>query len=235
MVNNIELNTVNLANNFVMYCEAEVTYNGRAQSTSKKGNYLIIHKRDGSFVIHNAENCKPMNYQTKKSILSLNDDILTSKSKHESISVKIYKLNHYYELDDWCTDPINLTGSEFDLREKFIQNYHTNLGMLTASEAARCKIYKEFKTPFGNIDLLIIVDNFYFVLEFKRGKASLAACSQLKRYVDYLVGIGKDVNGYLVSPNISKPALDYIMKCNMLWHMQFDFNTNFDNSFLLTK
>jgi len=207
------LGTINLVNNFILYCNAEVTYIGRARSESKNGNYLVIHKRDGSLVIHNAENCKPMNYQTKKSILSVDGNTLVSKSKSETILVKVNRLDHHYELDDWCSEPIVLTGSEYDLREKFI----------VERSGHASKLYKEFKTPIGNIDLLIIdFNNVYEVLEFKRNKASLAGCSQLKRYVDYIAGTGKVVRGYLVAPSISRSALAYLRGLN-LEYVKFTF------------
>jgi hypothetical protein len=129
---------------------------------------------------------------------------LISTRKGEKITVKIQKIHYYKELVDWSNNKIDITKTEANLRDYIVDNIDEIFGIKSS------EVFKEFKTPVGSIDILAIdIHDIYHVIEVKRGKASLSACSQLERYSNYFVDIFKNVKDYLASPDISKNALIY--------------------------
>jgi len=196
---------------FSLYADIDVTYNGRASSTLERGKYLIIHKSDGTLLIMGGSLYKPRNYQSPGAVLKINGNQLTSSRKDECISITVHQIISYVEYPEWSISRTKITKTERELRDriaKFIRDF-----IPTAAE-----VFIEFQTPVGNIDILVIDnDGLYNVIEVKRGKANLAACSQTNRYSDYFKSLGYCTKNYIASPSISQNALNYAEERGIIW------------------
>ena len=195
---------IRVEQSFILYANCEVYYDGRAKSHLDKGNYLITHKNDGTLRIDGGSLCTPLNYQPPGAVLYKQGNRLLSNRKDEKILIKVFDIHYYQELKEWSTNKIEITKTEAQLRDKLMENIEEVLGVKAK------EIFKEFKTPVGLVDLLVI-DEFdtYHVVEVKRGKANLATCSQLERYGYYFISIMKNVRDYIASPDISDNALRF--------------------------
>ena len=197
---------------FILYAKCRVDYDGRAKSTLEAGNHLIIHKNDGTLLIHGGALCTPLNYQPPGAILYKQGNQLISKRKDETIIITVEETLSYDELCDWSSKKIEIHKTERELRDFIADNLETILGVKFL------EVYTEFQTPVGNVDILGI-DEFevYHVIEVKRGSASLASCSQLERYSNYFIEIMKTVKDYLACPKISANALKYAADMRQTW------------------
>jgi RecB family endonuclease NucS len=196
---------------FSLYADVDVTYDGRAASTLERGNYLIVHKSDGTLLVMGGDKYKPRNYQAPGAILKLHNNQLVSTRKDERINIILHNIISYTEHHDWSVARTKVTKTEAELRDKIaasIKDYIPNA----------IEVFVEFQTPVGNVDILVIdANNVYCVIEVKRGRASLAACSQIRRYTEYFNEIGRQVKGYIASPQISKNALKHAGGHNIAW------------------
>jgi RecB family endonuclease NucS len=188
-------------NPFIIYADCEVIYNGRAASVLNRGNYVIIRKVDGSFLIHGSNKSTPINYQGPKSkIKIINDQIIVNRKK-ESIIVKVYCIRNINVLEGWSVGNLNISMTEKDLVKKFIANPEQYLRWQPAT------VTQEFKTAMGPVDVLCIdALGGKSIIEFKRHKITLNHCMQLKKYVE---AMGSNVIGYVAAPDINKKALEY--------------------------
>lgn len=197
---------------FSLYALCSITYDGRAFSTLERGRYLILYKKDGSFLIHGADLCKPRNYQGSGSKLEYRDEKLISTNKKETITVEIQEILEYSELDEWSESQIVISRTEKELSDKIFNNWHDYF------DGDFFKIQQEYRTDVGNIDVLgITMNGVYYVVEVKRRKASIPDCSQLKRYVDVLRDASKTAYGFLASPEIGDNALKCLEKYGFKW------------------
>jgi len=196
----------------MLYAECTVNYDGRAKSTLENGKHLIIHKNDGTLLIHGGRLCTPLNYQPPGAIMYKKKNKLISKRNNEIIIIAINEIITYEELHQWSAKKIAISKTEKELRDHIVAHFYEIFGFHPV------EIYIEFATPVGHIDILAIDEyNIYHVIEVKRGKASLASCSQLERYSNYFIDIMKTVRDYLTSPDISKGALNYAKKVHQTW------------------
>lgn len=203
---------VRVEQSFIFYAKCRVDYDGRAKSTLEAGNHLIIHKNDGTLLIHGGALCTPLNYQPPGAILYKQGNQLISKRKDETIIITVEKSLSYEELCSWSTKKIEIHQTEKELRDYIAGNIKGVLGFEPV------EVHVEFATPVGNVDVLAIDEwGTYHVIEVKRGSASLASCSQLERYSNYFIEIMKNVNDYLASPKISENALRYATEMRQNW------------------
>ena len=187
---------------FLIYAEASVEYDGRAYSTLDVGNYLVIYKKDGSLLIHGCDLSKPLNYQGPKSKLEYKDNILISRNKKETISIRIQKIHNYVELNDWSSNKIQISKTEQELVEKLCDDIRGYLGI-----SGYVEIYTEYRTDNGPIDVLVKNDGKIHIIEAKRKKATKNNCVQLKKYQETF---GEDTIGYIAAPDIGDNALEYL-------------------------
>lgn len=198
------MDQIRVEQSFVLYARCQVLYDGRANSTLESGNYLITHKNDGTLKIDGGTLCNPLNYQPPGAILLKHGNTLISTRKKETIKIIVDSIHFYRELKDWSTNKIKISKTEAQLRSKIAAKVDNILSIESI------EVYEEFKTPVGDIDVLAIdKNNVYHVIEVKRGKASLATCSQLKRYCGYFASVVDNYKGYIASPEISKNALTH--------------------------
>jgi RecB family endonuclease NucS len=195
---------------FSLYAECTVDYLGRARSSLEPGNYLIIRKGDGSLMIHGPKKLRPLNYQPPGAILKHVGDQLISKRKDEIIIITILQIINYTEYEQWTDNKIQISMTENDLREQIIRNVDSML------DDNIIEITKEFATPYGPIDILAIGST-YHVIEVKRGKAGIASCTQLLRYLGYFEEIGQPAVGWIMSPRIVGKAKTYLEERGCRW------------------
>jgi len=190
---------------WILYADCEVNYNGRATSNLERGNLLIIHKSDGTLLIQGGTLCTPRNYQPPQAIMHKIGNKLISKRKNETICIFIYEIIYYKELSDWSIKKIDIHKTEKDLRDYIVNNIEEILGFKPI------ELFTEFNTPVGSVDVLAIDrHNTYHIIEVKRGKISIVGCTQLERYSNYFIDIMKNVRDYLIAPEISTNALNYV-------------------------
>lgn len=188
---------------FFLYGLVTVEYDGRAQSTVGPSNFVIMHKTDGTLIIHGNYRVTPVNYQRPGSSLTYENGVLLCKSKKEDeqIKITIHKLKQYYEMPDWSTDKIAITRTESELCERIIRNIHKVIGHREA------EIHRELRTRYGPIDIVAIdSSDHYHIIEVKRRKATVNDVFQVKKYTEALSD--KDHTAYLVAPDISPKAHD---------------------------
>jgi len=200
---------INVDSPFMLYAKASIKYDGRARSILKCGNYLIIHKEDGSLLIHAANGIPPRNYQGSKSKIKIIDDKIISENKKETITIVVKEIEHYVELNNWSFEKVEITKTERELTLKLASNIEKYI------DESFEMVFVEHAIDVGIIDVLAIdSNNVHHIIEVKRGKANISACSQLKRYVECYCDFGKKVRGYVASPSASKSVYDYCYKNN---------------------
>jgi RecB family endonuclease NucS len=184
-----------------------VFYEGRAKSNLESGDRVIIIKPDGSFLVHKSEKRNPVNWQppgckvkchTEKGLIILKS--LRNKPK-EILEVEISKTHviMYFILQD--DNDLNLTGSEEEMSNYI---FYENPEII---EDGFQPIAQEKSISNGIIDIMGKDKNGNLVvLELKRGRATLDAVSQLKRYIDNLSEENIDLRGILVAPSITESA-----------------------------
>lgn len=206
---------------FVLYADCSVVYNGRACSTLERGRYLIIHKLDGTLLIHNANGNPPVNYQGSKATLSFDGSCLISHRKKESITVSINEVIEYHALSNWSVNAAVIRDTEKDLVDKLYDNWDAIIGISVVKKV------REFATTHGPIDLVgITSDGLHCIVEVKRGKASLNHCSQLNRYYEHFAANYVRCEARLACPAIGVNALNYLKAHGYTWvHLDFDSRT----------
>lgn len=203
---------INTASSFILYADSEVYYSGRASSFLDRGRYIIIHKSDGSLLIHGSSKTTPINYQGPGAKLEYADNLLISKRKSETIKVIIYNIISYIPLEEWSNLSLKIEKTEKELVQKLYNNWENYFNVKLVN------IYLEYKSNLGPIDFLgIDNENTYHVVEVKRKTAVINHCSQLKRYLESLEEQNIKTIGYIASPKISKSALAYLEKHNYKW------------------
>lgn len=201
---------------FTLFANCSIIYDGRASSTCKKGNYLIIRKGDGTLMIHGNSLTKPLNYQPPTAIMVQKENKLLSTYKHETIQIDIKEFIHYQALTNWHDNKISISKTEDELRQKFINNIHSYFETYD-------EIYTEYKTPLGPVDLLVVINNVYHVFEFKRKRTGIQTIGQITRYMSYFKEIGKEHIGYIAAPGMSDNAMNQANKKGIKF-IQIDFD-----------
>lgn len=203
---------INAATSFILYADCEVTYRGRAKSTLQRGKYLIIRKDDGCLLVHNKNKSIPQNYQAAGATLKVDDNKLISTRKKETIEILLYEVLMHQELKEWSDSEVAVSDTEKDLVNKIRSNWDTIIGVPVIN------IVAEFVTSNGPIDLVgISKDGCHYIVEVKRGIASLNNASQLNRYYEYFAVNKILAQAMLVSPRISKNALKYLEDHGYKW------------------
>jgi hypothetical protein len=193
---------------FVLLANCNVLYDGRAYSTLQDGNYLIIRKKDGTLIIHGAELQKELNYQPPGAQLIIDGSRMISKTKKETIIIDFNEVMAQINLDDLSSHRPIIQKTEEQLCKQIENKISTLLGVNVR------EIHREYQTKHGPVDIFIIDEqNCKHILEVKRRKAQISACTQLERYVQAI----PEAKGWLLSPSISKNALAYLQQHGFVW------------------
>lgn len=186
----------------VIVANCNVQYEGRASSTLEDGDYLIIIKDDNSIQIQGQKLNKSLNYMNCKTIEHRSNKIM-ARSKKEQITINLNKIISKTKFNLSDNRP-KLLNTEDDLVNKLA----ANLNLITDEKII--KVTKEFRTKYGNIDLLVETEtncgNFTnnYIIEVKRNRININACKQIQKYLECIQGVG-----ILCAPKIIKSAQDY--------------------------
>jgi RecB family endonuclease NucS len=212
---------------FTLFADCAVVYDGRAFSVLDRGNYLLIHKDDGTLLIHGARLTKPLNYQGPKTAVTwlrggpefedlcaslfeggedIPNAILVGVNKAETITIAVYQELARIESDKWSENKIKLVGKESELVAKLVAGLQTYLPDVSVRAVER-----EVQTPYGSIDVVIEDESGVFhLIEAKRKIASVSACGQIARYAKYFKdSLKRKVTEYIAAPAITKNATRY--------------------------
>lgn len=193
-----------------------VKYHGRAGSKLAEGERLILIKRDGTFLVHQNEGFKPINYQppgTRVSVNKENDELVIKarrRSPKELIEVTMPRINYVKNLQLKDDEDIDIHGTERQLADMLMED----LSMIEEGMKAR---NKESPLPQGDVDIFAEdKEGKYVVIEVKRSKAGLNAVSQLKRYVEETKKRkDRDTRGILCAPGISNKAKSHLQNSGL--------------------
>lgn len=195
---------LNIEGSWLLYAEASVEYDGRAYSTLDRGNYIIIHKEDGSLQIHGISLIAPLNYQPPGGKIEILDNKIIARRKKETITINIYNIIHFYKIENWSNNKINIRKTEKEAKEiilsilpKYIPNIKT--------------ICEEYKTDYGPVDLLVIdQNNVYHVIEIKRKKLIINNYIQLAKYLLWFKEKEIQYQGYLTGTDIKEQVRTWV-------------------------
>jgi len=204
-----------IKNNAILIITAccRVYYEGRAKSTLEYGDRVIIIKPDGSFLVHKDEKRNPVNWQPPgcKVKYGVKNDLILIKSirtkPKEILDVEISQTHviMYFIAQDY--EKLDLSGSEEDMANLI---FYENPEVI---EEGFKPTAKEKSISNGVIDIVgRDKDNNLLLLELKRGRATLDAVSQLKRYIDNLKEHNGNLRGMIVAPSITDSAMKLLKR-----------------------
>jgi RecB family endonuclease NucS len=215
---------------FIIYGNMSVTYDGRARSTIGPCELLLIHKADGSVLIHGGDLTTPKNYMPPGAKLDREHDAsifgtaiastIIFTRKNEKLTITIHAVLQYmggYQPDsmsEWSTDKIAITRTEKELVDKLIDNPKQYFGFEPKH------IEREYPTDYGPVDIALFHNPIgelaiganhshpidLHAVEVKRRKATINDCTQLLKYHDSLTQAGYIVKKCIAAPDISKNA-----------------------------
>jgi len=202
---------------FFLYGKISVTYQGRAKSTLKRGNYAVLRKSDGSIQIHGGDLIVPRNYQGPGASLELRGKkTLVSTRKNETIRILVHDIIDFVIMDDWSTDKIKLSMTEAELVQKILDD---PMKYLCTNAAHK---YTELQVKYGKIDILLsdrpvecTTKNRFLVIEVKRSKVTVNNIVQLEKYMQCFPK--NNTHGYIAGPCISANAAEYCIKKNIAY------------------
>ncbi len=193
----------------VLYGLCEVNYEGRAAARLEPMYRLIMIKRDGTLLVHEAEKREPRiwNPPPSSNVAVTDGDVLVLKSVRsrplETVTVRMPVVG-FVGFFPTSAAPYRVQGTEKDM----VRFLASNLGLI---EEGATLVGVEVPTAVGSVDLLLRgTRGELIVVEVKRDLAGPEAAHQLKRYVEYFRSREGEVRGILVSPDISASAYKYL-------------------------
>ncbi len=192
-----------------------VDYQGRAKSTLASGERLVLHKPDGTLLVHTGEGTKPVNWQpgptsTGAAVKEIEDGqealVLTvERDSPREIVTLVFEQVHLaaaFELRD--DEDLDLFGTEADIQQ--LLHLHPHL-----IEEGFTPYDIELDRRRGPMDLYgHDVHGTRTVVEVKRRTAGIEEATQLARYVERERDVHGDVRGLLAAPGISDKAMRYL-------------------------
>jgi RecB family endonuclease NucS len=182
-----------------------VDYHGRASSTLKPGERILVVKEDGSVLVHRPKGYEPVNWQPSGCLLHADKKkdalvIRAIRRKPREILIiffdRIFLVSVLSLIDK---GEFSLYASEEDMQKAIL------LQPSIVEEGLRPISYEKKVEP-GFIDVYgIDKHGRMVVIEIKRKTAGREAALQLAKYVDSLkITVNRDVRGILVAPQIAK-------------------------------
>jgi len=192
----------------------EVSYSGRAAASLKAGRRLLLIKRDGTLLVHEAEKAQPKIWQPPGSSTAayVEEGRLVVKSVRskpfETVRVVFLSVD-FVGVFDVGESELEFLGSERDVVEALTQ-------APWLIEEGLEVVGVEVPMDVGHVDILAKDrDGRYVVVEVKRDVATHEAVFQLARYVEIYRKKGLDVRGVLVAGDISSSALEYLRRYSL--------------------
>ena len=189
----------------------EVTYSGRATASLKPGRRLLLIKKDGTLLVHEAEKAQPKIWQPPGSSTAayVEGGRLVVKSVRsrpfETVKAVFLTVDFIGAFDVGATE-LELVGSEKDVVDALV-------AAPWLIEEGLEIVGVEVPTDVGHIDILAKDrEGRYVVVEVKRDLATHEAVFQLARYVEIYKKKGHEARGILVAGDISSSALEYLKR-----------------------
>lgn len=186
-----------------------VEYEGRAASSLKAGDRLLLLKPDGSALVHTDEKRTPVNWQPpgcehRAAVRNGQLQVRSERtSPEESLTVRFLSVGQFSAYDATDEADLELTGSEEDLRQHVLENP----GLI---ETGFEPLETERESAAGPMDIYgEAADETPVVVELKRRRVGPDAVGQLQRYVQALTrefGEGTAIRGVLVAPSVTERA-----------------------------
>ncbi len=205
------LNVLNHALNhhevITIYCECEVTYEGRAYSKLERGERVIIIKKDHTLLVHKPVNRNPVNWIKEGASIkfSVNDLLIISAESinpREHMTIRVSKINLLVSCELSDDEDVLISGSEADMAR-----------MIYEKPSLICPDFRpvslEEQTKYGFIDVMGHDGNGrLIIIECKRVTAGLNAVQQLRRYVEKIEAAKgvKNVIGFIAAPGMTANA-----------------------------
>ncbi|RME52694.1 DUF91 domain-containing protein [Candidatus Woesearchaeota archaeon] len=195
------------------FLSCEISYSGRAEAFLARGDRLIVLKADNTLQVHQPEGSAPVNYMKAGSSFSfskLKSGALLLRCAHarekEFLDVVVFAVHGFFSARLEDGQKLVLVGNEADMSDMIKQNP-------ALIEDGFKPLSREEHTKVGFIDVFGYDERGNLVVvECKRYRASLAAVTQLRRYVEKikkLRGVSK-VRGVLAAPAVTKNALAHL-------------------------
>lgn len=196
--------------------KCEVDYSGRVSSRASSSWRLLIIKEDGTVLIHESVGREPINWQPSSYV--------TTKLKEDTLVIKAVRLRPREELvirlEGECevlvvklgTGKFVMSGTEQDIIEFLAHNPRI------IDEDAKL-VSREVSTPYGRVDLVLRArDNTLILVEVKRNTADVEAVFQLRRYIEYYMGLGiGGIRGVIVAQSLTPAARKLLSDFGLGW------------------
>jgi RecB family endonuclease NucS len=194
----------------------EISYKGRASSTLRKGERMVMITEDKALLIHRSYGYKPVNWQPagcKFRIQVDSDDRLEITGVRmkplESVKIIFDRVYLICLLNLSDKSEILMHGSELEMKNAIL--YDPSI-----VEKGFTPIASEKQMPSGFVDVFgKDQDGNYTIIEIKKGKATREAALQLARYVGTLRKQDSQVRGILVAESLAKGTQKSIASLNL--------------------
>jgi len=182
-----------------------VDYKGRASSTLKSGERIVIIKEDGSVLVHRPSSYEAVNWQPPGCIFQsqVKNGVLQIKAIRrkpaESLRIHFDRIYLLFTMKMEDTGEFSLHASEEDMQKAVLLKP-------SIIEADFKPISFEKRVEPGFVDVYgIDREGRFVVIEIKRKTAGRNAALQLSKYVKAVRGIvNREVRGILAAPSIAK-------------------------------
>ncbi len=189
----------------------EIDYEGRASSYLGLGDRVVLIKPDGTLLVHQDKNRKPVNWQPpgSKSNAKIQQDKLEINSRRtspiETLSILFEDIYQASIIDLRDNVELSLQRREEEMQERIIKNPEL-------IEKDFRIVEEERKNEYGRIDIFgRDKEGNPVIVELKGNKAGPKAVDQLQRYIEnYRKNGYTNIRGILVSPSTSKSAKNRI-------------------------
>ena len=187
----------------------EVSYSGRAAANLRQGRRLLLIKRDGTLLVHEAEKAQPKIWNPPGSSTAayVEGERLVVKSVRQRPleTVKaVFSTIDFIGVFNVDVAELNLVGSERDIVQALVESPWL-------IEEGLKVVGVEVPTEAGHIDILgVDKNNVYVVIEVKRDVAGHEAVFQLRRYVEVVSRARGKARGILVAADITPSAFNYL-------------------------
>jgi len=199
---------VNVGSIVTVFCSCTVSYDGRAKSELDLGDRMLLLKPDGTFLIHQDEKQKPVNWQPPGSNVEVEYEDNTVKiigertNPDETLTVTIEKFHLVtnYVVND--TAELDLSGTEEEMHNFILSNPQV-------IEPGLHNLKHERPLGSRNIDIFAYDTNENpVIIEVKRRKATPSHVDQLNGYKTEYTNKNdtESVRGVLVAPDITDGA-----------------------------
>lgn len=194
--------------------DCTVEYDGRASSTLGSGRRHVLHKPDGTVLVHEADGHQPVNWQPAGGDVAVHHEAsetdaaivvlrATSETPEEELVVRFSAISQASAFEMGESSSPETVGTEADLKEYVLAEPES-------IERGLQPLATERETPAGPVDVYAEDDSGRpVVVELKRARVGPDAVGQLSRYVDALardLHAGADPRGILVAPSVTDRA-----------------------------